>query len=169
VDQVMDEQLGNGRGVVLALVPDVFFAVTVRNTIRRLGYDPHLLKTPDDLVVAAGERDAVLAVVDLQAVHSPGEWLDIGDLVGDGLPVLVFGAHRDVEGLRAARDAGVTRVVSNGQFHREMSDLIQRYALAASCALADSADDEDAPLGSLPPGMTGHLTGDILTTAMVEK
>ncbi|MEX1157892.1 MAG: hypothetical protein WEC79_03050, partial [Thermomicrobiales bacterium] len=144
MDTWIAEQERVDSGPILLLIPDVFFAVTVRNTVRRIGYDPHILKTAEDLIVAAGEHGAVLAVVDLAAVRSVNEWTDIGELVNEGLPVLVFGSHKDVDGLRAARNAGVTRVVSNGQFHREMPDLIRRYALAASCVLADEPLDMES-------------------------
>lgn len=164
----MVEQEQIDSGPILLLIPDVFFAVTVRNTVRKIGFDPHILKTADSLIVAAGEHGAVLAVVDLAAVRSVNDWSDIGDLVDDGLPVLVFGSHKDVDGLRAARNAGVTRVVSNGQFHREMPDLIRRYALAASCVVADEPLDIEAPLGSLPPGMTVRLPVDEPEGAAIE-
>ncbi|MEX2315455.1 MAG: hypothetical protein WD628_07015 [Thermomicrobiales bacterium] len=159
MDTWIAEQERVDSGPILLLIPDVFFAVTVRNTVRRIGYDPHILKTAEDLIVAAGEHGAVLAVVDLAAVRSVNEWTDIGELVNEGLPVLVFGSHKDVDGLRAARNAGVTRVVSNGQFHREMPDLIRRYALAASCVLADEPLDMESPLSSLPPGMSVRTSG----------
>jgi hypothetical protein len=162
----MDTERGDAGGPVLLLVPDVFFAVTVRNTVRRIGYDPHILKQTDDLIVAAGEHRAVLAVVDLAAVRSESEWADIGDLVADGLPVLVFGSHKDVDGLRAAKAAGVTRVVSNGQFHREMPDLIKRYALAASCAVVEEPPDIDDSIGSLPPGMSEDHFDDRRTASV---
>ena len=166
---MIEELHSDAGGPILLLIPDVFFAVTVRNTVRRIGYDPHILKTTDQLVVAAGEHQAVLGVVDLAAVHSPGEWADIGEMVTDGMPVLVFGSHKDVDGLRAAKAAGVTRVVSNGQFHREMPDLIQRYALASSCAIADEDLDIDAPLGSLPPGMSDHVLDAERAAVVLEK
>lgn len=169
MDTFIDERRSDDGGPILLLIPDVFFAVTVRNTVRRIGYDPHILKTTDDIVVAAGEHQAVLGVVDLAAVKSASEWADIGELVADGLPVLVFGSHKDVEGLRAAKSAGVTRVVSNGQFHREMAPLIQRYALASSCVIAEDDVDIEAPLGSLPPGMSEHLPGHEPVEAIVEK
>jgi hypothetical protein len=146
----------------------VFFAVTVRNTVRRINYDPHIVKTTDNLVVAAGEHQAVLAVIDLAAIRSDAEWADISDLVADGLPVLVFGSHKDVDGLRAAKSAGVTRVVSNGQFHREMATLIQRYALAASCVIDGEPLDIDAPLGSLPPGMADSVPESVPDRAVIE-
>ncbi|HEX5164315.1 MAG TPA: hypothetical protein VFV93_02875 [Thermomicrobiales bacterium] len=157
MDRLVEQQHSDAGKSILLLVPDVFFAVNVRNAVRRVGYDPHVLKTTDDLIVAAGEEQPALAVVDLAAVDGDAEWADIGDLARAGLPVLVFGSHKDVDGLRAAKSAGVTRVVSNGQFHREMDDLIQRYALASSCAIADEDLDIDEPLGSLPPGMAEHL------------
>ena len=159
MDAMIDEQHSDEGGPVLLLIPDVFFAVTVRNTVRRIGYDPHIVKVTEDLIVAAGEHQAVLAVIDLAAVRSETEWDDIGELVTGGLPVLVFGSHKDVDGLRAAKSAGVTRVVSNGQFHREMPELIQRYALASSCALAEEPFDIDEPIGSLPPGMSDPMLG----------
>ena len=169
MDTLVEEHHRDDGGPVLLLIPDVFFAVTVRNTARRIGYAPHILKSTDDFVVAAGEHRAVLGVVDLAAVRSEAEWADIGDLVTDGLPVLVFGSHKDVDGMRAAKSAGVTRVVSNGQFHRDMADLIQRYALATSCALVGEALDIDEPLGSLPPGMSDHLVADVPPEAILEK
>lgn len=154
-----DEHL-TGGGTVLLLIPDVFFAVTVRNTVRRIGYDPHIFKRADDLIDAASEHQAVLAVVDLAAVSGDGEWADIGELVRGGLPVLVFGSHKDVDGLRAAKSAGVTRVVSNGQFHREMPVLIERYALPTPAGVVDESPDIDGEIGSQPPGQTDHRSGD---------
>ncbi|MDF3015147.1 MAG: hypothetical protein K0R44_372, partial [Thermomicrobiales bacterium] len=42
-------------------------------------------------------------------------------------PTLAFGPHVDIEGRRAAKAAGVTRIVSNGQFHTDTVGLIERY------------------------------------------
>jgi hypothetical protein len=146
------------KGAILALIPDVFFAVTVRNTVRRLGYDPAIVKTADDLADEVTTVDPVLAVVDVAAVTSDMDWDTIGVLVQAGLPVLAFGAHKDVEGLRAAKAAGVTRVVSNGQFHREMGDLILRYATSPHEHPVDiEIVDDELTHGSLPPGMHDHL------------
>ena len=62
-----------------------------------------------------------------------GEWQD-WSAIGGGIdrvalpPILAFGPHLDVDGLRDAKAAGVTRVVSNGTFHRDAATLIGRYA-----------------------------------------
>jgi hypothetical protein len=45
-----------------------------------------------------------------------------------GVPILAFGPHKDVEGFKAAKRAGVTRVVANGEFSRSLPDLAKRYA-----------------------------------------
>ena len=44
------------------------------------------------------------------------------------VPILAFGPHKDVEGFRSAKAAGVTRVVANGEFSRSLPDLVRRYA-----------------------------------------
>jgi hypothetical protein len=127
----MEDPVNTGTrsgGIIVALVPDVFFSVTVRNTIRRIGFDPRIVTTITDLVQSGEDGPVVLAIVDISAVGDQSTWVKIGGLARDGVPVLAFGPHRDVEGLRNAKDAGVTRVVANSQFHREMADLIMRYA-----------------------------------------
>jgi hypothetical protein len=42
-------------------------------------------------------------------------------------PVLGFGSHTDVETRRAAKAAGVHRIVSNGQFNADMAGYVQKY------------------------------------------
>ena len=45
---------------------------------------------------------------------------------------LSFGPHKDVDGFRAAKRGGATRVVSNGDFHRDMTGFVRRYARPAA-------------------------------------
>jgi hypothetical protein len=118
---------GNGPEQVVALVPDVFFSVTVRNTVLRCGLDAIIVTTTDDLVHAASAPGVGLIILDITAVHDDASWSRISGIADSGLPVLAFGPHRDVEGLRRAKAAGVERVVANSLFHREMADLITRY------------------------------------------
>ena len=49
----------------------------------------------------------------------------------DPAPILAFGPHTDVTARRAAKAAAVTRLVSNGDFHRDMMTLVRRYARPA--------------------------------------
>ena len=118
------------RGTVVALISDVFFGITVRNTIRRLEFEAQLIKSPDDLIQTIAIYEPDLLIVDMNTLSADEEqWEPIEDVITSGTRVLAFGPHMDVDSFRAAQEAGVTRVVSNSQFHREMPALIERYAL----------------------------------------
>jgi len=80
-------------------------------------------------------RDLPKPILGLIDVNAGVDWNVVKSLMGGagpGVPVLVFGSHLDVVGRRAAKAAGVTRVLSNGDFHRDMVTLVKRYALPAN-------------------------------------
>ena len=122
------------QGEVVVLNRDLFFGVRIGNTLRALGYRVSFV--PDAAALAekiqAADRAPVLGVIDMGAGI---DWDQVRGATSDPgvlTPLLAFGSHMDVEGLRAAKAAGVTRVVSNGDFHRGMVDLVRRYALPPS-------------------------------------
>jgi hypothetical protein len=160
MNQFIDGEGGEAPGVIVALIPDLFFSVTVRNTIRRLGYEARVVRTADELLESLAHVMPALAVCDLGAIHGEPDWETIEEVVAQDLPLLVFGPHKDVDGLRRAKAAGVTRVISNGQFHRDMAGVIERYAVAPNCPIdADVVADEELASGSLPPGTAGDSAG----------
>ena len=116
-------------GRVVVLNRDVFFGVKIGNQLRTLGYEVVFVKDALAFVeVVQLEPKPVLGLVDMNARV---DWDAIGPLMtdgGPGVPVLAFGSHLDVEGRRTAKAAGVTRVLSNGDFHRGMVALVKRYA-----------------------------------------
>lgn len=117
------------RGTVVGLIKDMFFGITVRNTIRRLQYVAQIIKTSAELESAIAVYEPDLVIVDLNSID-PDEpaWEILKQASASGVQILAFGPHRDVERMRAAKQAGVTRIVANSQFHREMATLIERYA-----------------------------------------
>lgn len=117
--------------MIIAVIKDVFFGITVRNTIKRLNYEPQIIKTAQTLMDTVAVYDPSLVIVDLQVIEDESAWSYITATREMDVPVLVFGPHKDVEGLRAAKQAGVSRVVANSQFHREMPILIERYVKGA--------------------------------------
>jgi DNA-binding NtrC family response regulator len=142
----------------MILTKDLLFGVSIRNAVLRLGFSARIVKSPEALSEALLAASPALAVVDLSTVGADGDWDSIQEVAERPTPVLVFGPHKDVDGLRAAKAAGVTRVVSNGQFHREMAQLIERYATGGAQPENDEAEiDEDMSddSGSLPPGIEG--------------
>ncbi len=107
---------------------DLFFGVTIANTLRALGYAARPVHTAASLTEhLAAHPDAALVIVDISAVDN-WETLQTALASAPDTPAIAFGSHTNVEGLRSAKRIGMTRVFSNGEFHRTMGDTITRYA-----------------------------------------
>lgn len=118
------------QGRVVVLNRDLFFGVRIGNQLRALGHTVEVVPNTARFVAAvrAADPPAVLGVIDIAA--GP-DWTAVEALTADPAvptPLLAFGPHLDVAGFRAAKAAGAARVVSNGDFHRGMIDLVRRYA-----------------------------------------
>lgn len=124
-----DASQWRGSGLVVVLSRDVFFAMRIRTSLRQLGYD---VVTVSDIpsFTTAFETGDVLAVLGLIDFNSPVAWPLLADAMETGVPIVAFGPHTDVEGFRAAKAAGVARVVSNGEFSRSLPALVKRHALS---------------------------------------
>ncbi|MGZ5477945.1 MAG: hypothetical protein ACXWH1_15795 [Thermoanaerobaculia bacterium] len=114
---------------------DLLFGSRIRSALASLGLEGRFVSTAEAFVGALSESagSAAIGVIDM---NGPVSW----DVIRNGLaqadggvaPTLAFGPHVDVEGRRAAKAAGVTRIVSNGQFHSDMAGLIDRYRRRAA-------------------------------------
>lgn len=113
-----------GDGQIVTLSRDVFFGMRVRTILRQLGMDLILTKDEAATVEAAAGGETILALVDF---NQPVDWVTLEPLIASEVPVVAFGSHTDVDGFRAARAAGVNRVVSNGEFSRNLPGLIEKY------------------------------------------
>jgi hypothetical protein len=109
---------------IVALSRDLFFGMRVRTVVRQLGYDLTLVNSEARLLAAIDEGEPVLTLVDF---NQPVDWATLTPLLEGPVPVLAFGSHTDVEGFRTAKAAGVTRVVSNGDFSRRLPELVDQY------------------------------------------
>ena len=128
-----DEPSDGQRLPIVILNRDLMFGVQVGNVVRALGLAPRFVRTTDAFTVAMRQQEPApaLGILDMNGAV---DWPSVAALVSEsGIPpVLAFGPHVDVEGRRAAKAAGVTRIVSNGEFHRSMGELIGRYAQASN-------------------------------------
>ena len=118
------------RPTVIAVYSrDLFFGMRIRTVVRQLGYSATISQDTGTLLAhVASEADpAALVLVDF---NQPVAWGDFDAVLASGVPVVAFGSHTDVDGFRAAKAAGVARVVSNGEFSRSLADLVARYARA---------------------------------------
>ena len=115
--------------VIVVLNRDLFFGVRIGNALCDAGFVVTFCPATSAFTAAvrAADPPASLGLIDLGAAP---DWADIAALTRDvpATPILVFGPHKDVDGFRAAKAAGITRIVSNGDFHRDMLGLVQRYA-----------------------------------------
>lgn len=107
---------------VVVLSSDLFFGMRIRTVLRQLGYGVVLTKTAAEF--REKSTNAVLGLVDF---NQPVVWDDLAPIDADSLPILAFGSHTDVDGFRAAKQAGVSRVVSNGEFNRSLPALAEKY------------------------------------------
>jgi hypothetical protein len=119
---------GSNARRIVALNRDVFFGVRLKQLGRELGYEVEIAPDAEAFLELLGTTKTDLGIIDVNALP---DWNIIAGGIGrvSTPPILAFGPHLDVEGLRAAKAAGVTRVVSNGTFHREAASLIARYAV----------------------------------------
>ncbi|MEX0993798.1 MAG: hypothetical protein WDZ37_07375 [Solirubrobacterales bacterium] len=103
---------------VVALVPDLFFAAKVRETLTSAGHEVELVRTHAEAVGA----DADLVIVDLDA-----DDINSGVLVSDllGTPTLGFYSHVNEETKHAGRLAGIDVVVPRSRMAREMPKLVE--------------------------------------------
>ena len=124
---------GSSATPIVVLNRDLMFGVQIANVVRALGFTPRFARTTEEFVAEMGDGEPrpALGILDM---NGPIEWTLIASLVGREAspPVLGFGPHVDVEGRRKAKAAGIDRIVSNGEFHRGMSDLIGRYSRSDS-------------------------------------
>lgn len=112
---------------VVVLTRDLFFAMRIRNTLKQMGYLMLLHESEGEFKTKLGESGSTLALVDF---NTEVDWRTIGDAIGShpGTAVIAFGPHTDTEGFRRAREAGVARVISNGAFSQNLSNLVERHA-----------------------------------------
>jgi hypothetical protein len=121
---------GSANGTVIVLNRDLMFGSKIASAVKLQGFEPVFVRDTAAFVTAlrdAGGR-AALGVIDMNGVV---DWDAISGLTAaDGIdtPLLGFGPHVDVEGRRAAKAAGLRRILSNGEFHRETAEMIGRYA-----------------------------------------
>lgn len=111
---------------------NVMSGVAIGNVAREFGLSVERLGSTALLVTALQHEPSTiaLAIVDM---NGEVDWERLGALiaVSSALPPIVgFGPHVDIDGRRAAKAAGLTRIYSNGDFHQKLGEIIARYANA---------------------------------------
>ena len=126
----MTELVREGPTLAIVLNRDLLFGSRIRSALARLGLESRFVATAEQFVAAMSQEpnSVAIGIIDMNGAiswHVIREVRTLGD--AESVPTLAFGPHVDIEGRRAARAAGVTRIVSNGQFHSDTVGLIERY------------------------------------------
>jgi len=126
-DPLLDNPAENASGLVAVLSTDLFFGMRIRTSLRQLGYAVAIAQDVPTFSrhLENGDQRATLGIVDF---NFPVDWDGVKKAMKTGVPILAFGPHKDIAGFRAAKLAGVTRVVANGEFSRSLPELARRYA-----------------------------------------
>jgi FixJ family two-component response regulator len=117
------------RDRAIVLNRDLLFGSRIRSVLAAQGLTATFVGTTDAFIAEMREQGdaSAIGIVDMNGEVA---WETLGDELGsipEAPPIVAFGPHVDVENRRAAKRAGLTRIVSNGQFHQEMATLIERY------------------------------------------
>jgi DNA-binding response OmpR family regulator len=128
---------------ILALEKDLFFAVKMRDTLRHHDMEVTTVRTLPALAekLTAEEKPALVII----NIASKGvDWESaISQAREQGLPVLAFGSHMDLEARARALQAGAQKVVANSKFARDMPGLVTRMLQEpAGTVPSDEADEE---------------------------
>lgn len=128
-ESVMTDRVEGQKHLAIVLNRDLMFGSRIRSALGMLGLEARFV--PDtDAFLAAMRADGGSAAIGILDMNGAIDWGAMSEGLGgleDAPPTLAFGPHVDVDNRRAAKAAGVTRIVSNGQFHAETAALIDRY------------------------------------------
>ena len=117
------------RNLVIVLNRDLLFGSRIRNVLNALDLRARFALDTSRFR-AALEAEAGVTAIAILDMNGIIDWDGITAALKtqeDAPPTLAFGPHVDAVNRRAAKAAGVTRIVSNGQFHSDMATLIDRY------------------------------------------
>jgi hypothetical protein len=127
----MSESTNSEPVIAVVLNRDLLFGSRIRNVLAQLGLEGRFVSTAEGFMSALGGQaeSVAIGIIDMNGAVS---WevirAGLSQANGCDVPTLAFGPHVDIDGRRAAKSAGVTRIVSNGQFHTDMLNLIDRYS-----------------------------------------
>jgi len=109
--------------LVLGAVSDLMFSVRIGDAAKRAGKRVVFVGTFERLM-AQLENNPTLVIVDLACAGAEPVGA-IREARQRGIHVIAFGAHVDVEALKAARDAGANQVMPRLRFVEQLKQLIK--------------------------------------------
>ena len=114
----------------VALISDLLMRSQVAAAAARAGVEIAIVAADNALVAKAENLRPRLVIVDLSHPElDPRQLFDrLQPLLPPEATTVAFGPHVHKQRLAAAMEAGFGRVVSRGQFHAEMEEILKRFA-----------------------------------------
>lgn len=129
---------------ILALEKDLFFSVKMRDTLRHHGMEVTTVRTLpaiEQRLSATGDERPDLVIVNT-ATQGVNWEAAIRQARAQGLPVLAFGSHMDLDARARALAAGAGKVVANSKFTSDMPGLIKRMLQEPATTPTIEAEEE---------------------------
>ncbi|MBI3837051.1 MAG: response regulator transcription factor [Planctomycetia bacterium] len=114
----------------VALISDLVMQSQVSGAAVRAGVSLRIAGSGDALLAQAESVRPRLVILDLShPTIDPGQFVPrLKSIIPAGGTVLAFGPHVHKGLLSAAADAGCDLVISRGQFHAQMQEILERFA-----------------------------------------
>ncbi|HEY7130419.1 MAG TPA: histidine kinase [Nitrospira sp.] len=123
------------RKTVLVAVTDIFFYTKVRDALLPSGYRLERARSQEDIALkASAERpDAVILNMNDEILNAFRALETLrADPQFQGLPILAFANHEEVDTWNQAKSMGVTKIVSRNEFSTRTKDLVEGIMLRAA-------------------------------------
>ena len=113
---------------ILVAVTDIFFYTKIRDALLPHGYTLERARSQDDIALKASATSPVVVILNMN-----DEMLNAFQALDtlrtnpnfQGLPILAFANHEEVETWNRAKSMGVTKIVSRNEFSTRTRDLVE--------------------------------------------
>lgn len=113
---------------ILVAVTDIFFYAKVRDALLPNGYTLERARSQDDIALKASTAHPVAVILNMND-DTLNAFQALETLRTDpqfqGLPILAFANHEEVETWNRAKSMGVTKIVSRNEFSLRTKDLVE--------------------------------------------
>lgn len=123
-----DKIVKTDQKTILVAVTDIFFYTKVRDALLPGGYTLERARSQDDIALKALTAHPVAVILNMND-ETLNAFQALETLRTDpqfqGLPILAFANHEEVETWNRAKSMGVTKIVSRNEFSLRTKDLVE--------------------------------------------
>ena len=123
-----DKIVKTDQKTILVAVTDIFFYTKVRDALLPNGYNLERARSQDDIALKASTAHPVAVILNMND-ETLNAFQALETLRTDpqfqGLPILAFANHEEVDTWNRAKSMGVTKIVSRNEFSLRTKDLVE--------------------------------------------